>query len=67
MPPGGEMADGQKYARSLVKHKIRSIRNFYITCVGKRCTYCTVHHTRRKKESHKSTQRCGRRAQKVQV
>jgi hypothetical protein len=39
MPPGGEMADGKKYARSLVKHKIRSIRNFYITCVGKRCTY----------------------------
>ena len=37
MPP--EMADGKKYARSLVKHKIRSIRNFYITCVGKKCTY----------------------------
>ncbi len=39
MPPGGETADGQKYARRVLRHKNRSIRKFYITCVGKMCTY----------------------------
>jgi hypothetical protein len=35
-PPGGETADGQKYACSLLQHKIRSIRKLYGTYVGKR-------------------------------
>jgi hypothetical protein len=34
-PPGGETADGQKYARSVLQHKIRSIRKLYGTYVGK--------------------------------
>ena len=65
MPSGGEMADGQKYARSVLQHKIRSIRKLYGTYVGKRTI---VQYIRRKKHSHKSTQHLGRkRAQKVQV
>jgi hypothetical protein len=31
MPPGGETADGQKYARRVLQHKIRSIRKLYGT------------------------------------
>ncbi len=67
MPPGGEMADGQKYARSVLLHKFRSIRKLYSTYVGMR-TIVLVHYIlRRKKDSHKSTQHRGRRAPKVLV
>ncbi len=64
MPPGGEMADGQKYARSVLQHKFRSIRKLYGTYVGKRTIVWYMH---RKEDSNKSTQHRGRRAQKVQV
>ena len=64
MPPGGEKADGQKYAGSILQHKIRSIRKLYGTYVGKSTI---VWYIRRKEYSHKSTQHCGRRAQNVQV
>jgi hypothetical protein len=64
MPPGGETADSQKYARSILQHKFRSIRKLYGTYVGKRTI---VQYIRRKNDSHTSTQHRGRRAQKVQV
>jgi len=64
MPPGGETADGQKYARSILQHIFRSIRKLYGTYVGKRTI---VWYIRRKEDSHKSTQHRGRRAPKVQV
>jgi hypothetical protein len=32
MPPGGEMADGQKYAHSLVKHKTGVLENSTVWC-----------------------------------
>ena len=64
MPPGGDTADGQKYAHSVLQHKFRSIRKLYDTYVGKRTI---VWYIRRKEDSHKSTQHHGRRAQKVQV
>jgi len=56
MPPGGETADGQKYAHSILQHKFRSIRKLYGTYVGKRTI---VWYIRRKEDSHKSTQHRG--------
>ena len=56
MPPGGEMADGQKNARSVLQHEFRSIRKLYGTYVGKRTI---VWYIRRKKDSHNSTQHRG--------
>jgi len=56
MPPGGETADGQKYARRVLQHKFRSIRKLYSTYVGKRTI---VWYIRRKEYSHKSTQHVG--------
>jgi len=44
MPPGGETADGQKYAHSILQHKFRSIRKLYGTYVGKR-THTKAHST----------------------
>jgi hypothetical protein len=64
MPPGGETADGQKYARRVLQHKIRTIRKYYSMYVEKRTI---VQYICRKEDSHKSTQHRGRRAQKVQV
>ena len=46
MPPGGETADGQKHARSVLQHKLRSIRErgqLYGTYVEKRT--CTKAHS----------------------
>ena len=57
MPPGGETADGQKYARRLLQHKIQSIRKEYSMYVGKRTIVQYI--IRRKKDSHKSTQHRG--------
>ena len=54
MPPGGEMADGQKYARSKLQHKFRSIRKLYGTYIGKRAI---VWYIRRKEDSQKSSVR----------
>ena len=56
MPPGGETADGQKYAHSVLQHKTRSTRKEYSMYVGKRTI---VQYKRRKKDSHKSTQHRG--------
>jgi hypothetical protein len=50
-PPGGETADGQKYARSVLQHKIQSIRKLYGTYVGKRTI---VQYIRRKEDSHEA-------------
>ena len=50
-PQGGETADGQKYARSVLQHKIRSIRKLYGTNVGKRTI---VRYIRRKEDKHKA-------------
>jgi len=56
MPPDGETADGQKYARRVLQHKIRSIRKEYSMYVGKRTI---VQYIRRKKDTHTSTQHRG--------
>ena len=53
MPPGGETADGQKYARRVLQHKFRSIRKLYGTYVGKRTA--TKQHTAPWEKSTKST------------
>ena len=45
------MADGQKYARSVLQHKIQSIRKLYGTYVGKRTI---VRYIRRKEDSHEA-------------
>ena len=66
MPPGGETADGQKYARRVLQHKIRSIRKLYGTYVGKRTivwyTYLgkrnQTKHTAPWEKSTKSTYKC---------
>jgi hypothetical protein len=52
MPPGGETADGQKYARSVLQHKIgetaegKKYAQMYLNIksgvLGKE-EYCTVH------------------------
>ena len=45
------MADGPKYARRILQHKIRSIRKLYGTNVGKRTI---VRYIGRKEDSHKA-------------
>jgi len=58
------MADGQKYARRVLQHKIRSIRKEYSMYVGKRTI---VQYICRKKDSHKSTQPVGKSTKSTSI